>query len=85
MLAELEAGNGKLILCSPPDEILTVVAPLIQVMIKDAVAQIPDSQVITPQLERIPSALARWEVACPAGSGWRAWGCGSARSCRCFA
>ena len=50
MLAELKAGNGKLVLCSPPNEIIAVIAPLIQVMIKDATAQIPDSQVITPQL-----------------------------------
>ncbi|MGD0878627.1 MAG: hypothetical protein ABSA01_10830 [Anaerolineales bacterium] len=48
MLAELKAGNGKLILCSPPDEILNLIAPLIQIIIKDAAAQIPDSQVIIP-------------------------------------
>jgi hypothetical protein len=50
MLAELTAGNGKLVVCSPPDELLNLIAPLIQIIIKDAVAQIPDSQVITPQL-----------------------------------
>jgi hypothetical protein len=49
MVADLKAGNGKLVLCSPPDEILNLIAPLIQIIIKDAVAQIPDSQVITPQ------------------------------------
>ena len=49
MLTELKAGDGKLILCSPPDEILNLIAPLIQIIIKDATAQIPDSQVIIPQ------------------------------------
>jgi hypothetical protein len=49
MLAELKAGNGKLVLCSPPDEILNLIAPLIQIIIKEAAAQIPDSQVIIPQ------------------------------------
>ena len=49
MLAELKAGNGKLVVCSPPDEILNLIAPLIQLIIKNAVAQIPDSQVIIPQ------------------------------------
>jgi hypothetical protein len=48
LLAELKAGNVALI-CSPPEEILTGVAPLIQIIINDAAAQIPDSQVITPQ------------------------------------
>ena len=49
MLAELKAGNGKLVLCSPPTEIMAVIAPLIQVIIKEATAQIPDNQVIIPQ------------------------------------
>ena len=49
MLAELKAGNGKLVLCSPPDEILNLIAPLIQIIIQEAAAQIPDSQVIIPQ------------------------------------
>jgi hypothetical protein len=48
LVTQLEAGNGDVILCSPPEEILTGVAPLIQVMIKFAVAQIPDSRVISP-------------------------------------
>ncbi|MGD0752329.1 MAG: hypothetical protein ABSA23_13095 [Anaerolineales bacterium] len=50
MLVKLKAGNGSLVLCSPPDEILNLIAPLIQVIIKDAAVQIPDSQVIIPQL-----------------------------------
>jgi len=48
MLSELKAGNVNLI-CSPSEEILTGVAPLIQVIINDAAAQIPDRQDITPQ------------------------------------
>ena len=47
MLAKLNAGNVDLI-CSPPEEILTGVAPLIQALLKAAAAQIPDSQEITP-------------------------------------
>jgi hypothetical protein len=49
MLAELTAGNGKLLLCSPPGEILNLIAPLIQIIIKDSIALIPDNQVIIPQ------------------------------------
>jgi hypothetical protein len=48
MLEQLKAGNINLI-CNPPEEILTGVAPLIQIMLNETAAQIPDSQVITPQ------------------------------------
>jgi len=48
MLEQLQAGNINLV-CDPPDEILTGIAPLIQVMLNETAAQIPDSQVITPQ------------------------------------
>ncbi len=48
MLVQLKAGNINLI-CNPPEEILTGIAPLIQIMLNETAAQIPDSQVITPQ------------------------------------
>jgi hypothetical protein len=48
MFEELTAGNINLI-CDPPEEILTGIAPLIQIMLNEAVAQIPDSQAVTPQ------------------------------------
>jgi hypothetical protein len=48
MLEQLKAGNINLI-CDPPDEILNGAAPLIQIMLTETAAQIPDNQVITPQ------------------------------------
>jgi hypothetical protein len=48
ILQQLKSGNINLI-CDPPEEILTGVAPLIQAMLNETAAQIPDSQIITPQ------------------------------------
>jgi len=58
----LSSGNGNLILCSPGEEVLSGVAPLIQDMLTYEATQIPDSQVITRRWERIPPVLARWVV-----------------------
>ena len=48
MLVEFQSGNGSVILCSPPEEVLTTIAPLIQDTLKNASTQIPDSLVIYP-------------------------------------
>jgi hypothetical protein len=63
LATQLESGNWNLALCSPPEVILTGVAPLIQIMVKLAVAQIPDSQVISPPAAPHPSSFG------PLGSG----------------
>jgi len=63
MLADLNSENGNLILCRPPEDILTMIAPLIQTMLNSAVAQIPDSQVISPQAGAHPTSFG------PLGSG----------------
>jgi hypothetical protein len=63
MLADLNSGNGTLILCSPGEELLSGVAPLIQDMLTYEAAQIPDSQVITPQVGTHPTSFG------PLGSG----------------
>jgi len=63
MIADLNSGNGNLILCRPPEEILSLTAPLIQTMLNYTVAQIPDSQVISPQVGTHPTNFG------PLGSG----------------
>jgi len=63
MLADLSSGNGNLFLCSPGEEVLSGIAPLIQDMLTYEATQIPDSQVITPQVGAHPTSFG------PLGSG----------------
>jgi len=66
ILAGLKAGNVSLSLCRLPDELLALAAPLIQEVLKEAAAQIPNSQVISPQFGALPAGL-RWLGNGPAG------------------
>ena len=63
LVNQLKAGEGNLVLCRPPEEILSVAAPLIEPMLKIAAAQIPDSQVISPPAGILPANFG------PMGSG----------------
>lgn len=67
MLAELQSGNGSVILCSPPEEVLTTLAPLIQVTLKNASTQIPDSLIIYPPAGTNPTSPG------PLGGGLPGW------------
>jgi hypothetical protein len=57
MLADLYSGKRNLLLCSPPEEMLTLIAPLIEVILQNGAARIPDSQVISLWAETGPTSF----------------------------
>jgi hypothetical protein len=63
MQASLTSGKGDLVLCRPPEEILSLITPLLQSQLKTAAAQIPDTRVISPQATANPTNFG------PLGSG----------------
>lgn len=67
LLAELRSGNVTLVLCRPPEEVLTLLSPLIQDMLITASAQIPDSQVLYPPAGTQPNRAG------PLGGGPSGW------------
>jgi hypothetical protein len=67
LLAELKSGNVTLIVCRPPEEVLTLLSPLVQDMLTTASTQIPDSQILYPQAGSQPAGPG------PMGGGPTGW------------